>query len=468
MHIFISYAKADTRDLALQLRDAIIALSGVTTWMDTSLYSGEDWASQIQDEIDRADLVVVLLSQDVNRSVNHPNGRSFVLKEIHYAQQVKKTIIPIMAQMTRVPVQLAGIEYIDFTRDQSAGVQRLIREITTRAGIIPSKRMPHPDEPTTYEQRKMFVNSPSRQIILRPAFIIGLLVLAVIIVAAVILPSLNPPTLPTPTTNISLLPSDSPPPTLPTVTPTLTLTATSQPPTVTFTPNSPLAFTAIAHNADWTPISQTFNGVEMVLVPVGCFMMGSTDGSDDEKPVNQQCFDPPFWVDRYEVTNKQYGSEGYFKGDNRPREQVTWFAARDFCIARGARMPTEREWEYAARGPDNWVYPWGNDFVADNVVYSGNANNQTADVGSRPAGNSWVGASDLSGNVWEWVSSIYQPYPYKMDDGRELNNDSTDVRRGLRGGSWGYCDTCMRSASRYSYYPSYQDDYIGFRCVLSY
>src|SRR5215213_5647108 len=131
MHIFISYAKADTRDLALQLRETFAALPGVTAWMDISLHSGEDWAGQIQDEIDRADLVIILLSQDVNRPANHPNGRSFVLKEIHYAQQAKKPIIPVMAQTTRIPVQLAGIEYINFTRDQSSGVQRLVRDITT-------------------------------------------------------------------------------------------------------------------------------------------------------------------------------------------------------------------------------------------------------------------------------------------------------------------------------------------------
>src|SRR5262245_33816978 len=130
MHIFISYAKADTRDLALQLRDALTALPGVTAWMDTSIHSGDDWAAQIQDEIDRADLVIVLLSQDVNRPPNHPNGRSFVLKEIHYAQQGKKTIIPVMAQLTRVPLELAGIEYINFAHDQPAALQRLIGEVT--------------------------------------------------------------------------------------------------------------------------------------------------------------------------------------------------------------------------------------------------------------------------------------------------------------------------------------------------
>lgn len=102
MHIFISYAKKDTRDLGLHLRDSLSALPGVTVWIDESLESGEDWALQIQDEIDRCEVFVVLLSPDVNRPGPR---RSFVLREIHYAQQKDKLIIPVMAQSTNVPVQ---------------------------------------------------------------------------------------------------------------------------------------------------------------------------------------------------------------------------------------------------------------------------------------------------------------------------------------------------------------------------
>jgi formylglycine-generating enzyme required for sulfatase activity len=228
------------------------------------------------------------------------------------------------------------------------------------------------------------------------------------------------------------------------------------------------AFTPVARNADWTPTFQTFDGVDMALVPIGCFDMGSNDDDSDEKPVNQQCFEAPFWIDKTEVTNAQYGSSGTFSGDNRPREGVNWFEARDFCEKRSARLPTEREWEYAARGPDNFKFPWGNDFVANNVVYDDNSAYQTVAVGSRPAGVSWVGAFDLSGNVWEWVSTIYQPYPYKADDGREVNNNSPDVLRGVRGGSFDVSSYYLRAAVRLRFNPPFDYYGIGFRCVRSF
>ncbi|TVR19435.1 MAG: hypothetical protein EA396_12540, partial [Anaerolineaceae bacterium] len=165
--------------------------------------------------------------------------------------------------------------------------------------------------------------------------------------------------------------------------------------------------TPITRNDDWTPVERDFDGITMVQVPAGCFMMGY-DGEGGE-----QCFDEPFWIDKYPVTNRQYGSSGFWSGDDLPRESVNWFDARDFCEARGGRLPTEAEWEYSARGPDGWIYPWGNEFFANNVVNSGG---RTADVGSRPGGVSWVGALDMSGNVWEWTSSLFEPYPYDADD----------------------------------------------------
>lgn len=129
MHLFISYAKRDTRALALKIRDELAALPDVTVWIDEALEVASSWASQIEQEIDRCDYLIVLLSPDVNRRATATQARSFVLNEIDYAQQLHKPIIPVMAQTTRVPVQIAGIQYVDLTQDENAGIQRLIRRV---------------------------------------------------------------------------------------------------------------------------------------------------------------------------------------------------------------------------------------------------------------------------------------------------------------------------------------------------
>ena len=249
-----------------------------------------------------------------------------------------------------------------------------------------------------------------------------------------------------------------------------------------------LAEQGVEANADWTPVMDEFDGVEMVLVPVGCFMMGSTDeqidyavnelgaqreGFTNEQPAHEICINEAFWIDRYEVTQVQFavfggqaGYSSYFASANRPRENITWFEAQDYCKLRGGRLPTEAEWEYAARGPDSLIYPWGNAFAGDNLVYNGNAI-VTASVGSRLGGVSWVGAYDLSGNVWEWTNTIYDEYIYDATDGRESNSD-TNTARVLRGGSFNRSAVITRSALRYSDSPDLASSFIGFRCARDY
>jgi len=226
-------------------------------------------------------------------------------------------------------------------------------------------------------------------------------------------------------------------------------------------------------------IIRNFAAVPMVLVPPGCFMMGSDPTKDpqaqsDEEPQTKICFAQPFWLDETPVTQAQFklfGGEAahasYFSGDNRPVESITWFEATDFCAKRGTRLPTEAEYEYAARGPDDLIDAWGNNFDANEVVYDGNSGGQRAEVGSKPLGKSWVGALDMSGNVWEWTSSIYKPYPYNATDGRD-NNGDTNSARVLRGGSWfNSYSFYSRAADRHWYLPSFEINYNGFRCARS-
>ena len=220
-------------------------------------------------------------------------------------------------------------------------------------------------------------------------------------------------------------------------------------------------------------------GVEMVQVPAGCFWMGSVGGKSGERPVHEVCFDEPFWMDRYEVTNAKYtecvdaggcdsltGDYGdKFNGAQQPVVGVTWFQAEEYCAWRNAQLPTEAQWEYAARGPDSWVYPWGNEFVGDNGVYYENSEGQTAEVGEdqRPRGVSWVGVYDMSGNVSELVADWYGSYPTE----RQSDPPGPDFgdRRVVRGGSWDSLTYDLRAAYRGWYDPIISSDFNGFRCV---
>ncbi|MBZ0317631.1 MAG: formylglycine-generating enzyme family protein [Anaerolineae bacterium] len=228
----------------------------------------------------------------------------------------------------------------------------------------------------------------------------------------------------------------------------------------------PTPIRSLTRNSDWSPVIEEIDGVEMVLVPPGCFIMGNEQGRRDESPAHPVCFDYAFWLDRYEVTTAQYGSTGNGQRPNQPRENILWTEARDFCASRGGRLPTEAEWEYAARGPDNLIYPWGNTMIDENLVYDRTLMNETADVGSRANGVSWVGAYDMAGNVWEWVSSIHRPYPYDANDGREDMSDTTS-QRVYRGGIRSYIDFAAAVTTRFKFPPDRRDWFVGFRCARS-
>lgn len=279
-------------------------------------------------------------------------------------------------------------------------------------------------------------------------------------------------TLPAPSNNIVIVPS----PTLTNIPVDFPTPLPINTPLVSTTPDALEVSRTFngTRNADWIPTIREFDGVEMVLVPIGCFMMGVDSVTEDASPEHQVCFDTPFWIDRYEVTQSQFrffngqaNSSSQFTGPLLPRENITWYEAVNFCESRDAHLSSEAEWEYAARGVESWIYPWGNEFFGNRVVYILNSNNQTANVGSRLGGISWVGALDMSGNVWEWVSTIYDqerfPYPYRPTDGRE--NMIVVDNRVLRGGAWNNSDINIRAVVRDGGGPYGSNHAVGFRCA---
>ncbi|MDH5526300.1 MAG: SUMF1/EgtB/PvdO family nonheme iron enzyme [Nitrospirota bacterium] len=233
----------------------------------------------------------------------------------------------------------------------------------------------------------------------------------------------------------------------------------------------------------------------MARIPAGPAIIGNDgreitegEGNLDETPEHVVEL-PAYYIDLYEVTNRRYSRYVTASGGtvNPPRHWkngmipegreehpvvfVSWFDADDFCRWEGKRLPNELEWEKAARGPDGNVFPWGNHFELERANTpqrwaSMNDPGHTMPVGSFPSGKSPYGLFDMSGNVWEWTDSWYQPYP-----GNEFpNNFYGEKNRVLRGGSWYDCLSygCGLSApsfNRSRFTPKIKNSSFGFRCA---
>jgi serine/threonine-protein kinase len=237
-----------------------------------------------------------------------------------------------------------------------------------------------------------------------------------------------------------------------------------------------------------------------VLVPAGVFAMGSADGDEDERPVRAIRLDA-FAIDRHEVSNAQYalcvgegacrppsvaGSEtrlGYFDDPQYagyPVLGVTWDDASRYCEWRGARLPTEAEWEKAARGTDERTYPWGDEFDPARLNYcDGNcplpwadidhddAFLDTAPVDAFGAGASPYGALNMAGNVWEWVADRYAADAYASSQDENPRGPPAGEQRVTRGGGIFNDAAAARTTSRRRFSPDVPSTSVGFRCALT-
>ena len=224
------------------------------------------------------------------------------------------------------------------------------------------------------------------------------------------------------------------------------------------------------------------DGMVLVYVPEGSFLMGSAadvaDADSNEFPQHEVSLDA-FWIDQTEVSNAQYAVcvadgdcevfDDYgpdFTGDTQPVVGVSWNDAADYCAWAGGQLPTEAQWEYAARGPESLKYPWG-DGAPDETLLNYNLNvGRTTDVGSYPAGASWVGALDMAGNVWEWVADWYDADYYDSSPAANPAGPASGSAKVLRGGSWYGHTRLVRGVHRSYYSASYRSGSIGFRCLV--
>ena len=224
----------------------------------------------------------------------------------------------------------------------------------------------------------------------------------------------------------------------------------------------------------------------MQFVPAGEFTMGSNDG-DNEKPIHIVYLDA-FWMDKFEVTNalykkcvdagrcsrpseiKSYTRSSYFGNaqyDNYPVIYVNWEQAKTYCEWAGKRLPTEAEWEKAARGTDGRIYPWGNTFDASKLNSADGNRGDTTQVGAYLSGASPYGIMDLAGNVWEWVADWYDEKYYASSPRNNPTGPSSGSARALRGGAWLYPLQGSRATSRIRYNVTNSSDNDGFRCARS-
>lgn len=217
---------------------------------------------------------------------------------------------------------------------------------------------------------------------------------------------------------------------------------------------------------------------EMVLVPAGEFWMGSGDGVSHEKPRHRVYLDA-FHIDKYEVTNTLYQrfisatghreprhmSDSKWNNPQQPVVGVSWHDAEAYCRWAGKRLPTEAEWEKAARGTDERRYPWGNEWDKKRANGSESGIGRTTPVGQYPGGVSPYGAEDMAGNVWEWVADWYDADYYQRSPERNPRGPELGSGKVVRGGSWYYQPLNLRLSLRNHHSPDNRFDDLGFRCA---
>jgi formylglycine-generating enzyme required for sulfatase activity len=408
--VFISYSRKDQtfiERLAADLRD-----SNFEVWYDLSnLEGGSLWNKAIEQAIKDSQYVIVVLSPDAVDS-------EWVDAEVSFAKKLKKKIIPLFYRPCEIGLVYVNLNYIDVQgRKYIENFNQILRALNAPAvGRVPN---PTPSvqlgqsqaKSLTYEMPAQKPIEQKKPVIEKP----------------------KPATVPQISTNQK------------------------------YTENGFLA------EVVW--------GIEFACIPAGKFLIGSRDDNklayDDEKP--QYAVDIPYdyWMAHYPVTNELYNAyteakgikhpvDGWEKKKDHPVVYVSWNDAMAYCqwlnqflnsefrnLNLEIRLPTEAEWEKAARGTDGREYPWGNIFDKNKCNTSEGGKGATMPVGAySPQGDSPYGCADMSGNVWEWTHSLYKPYPYKANDGRE--NERASDARALRGGSFILSEWYARCACRNS------------------
>jgi formylglycine-generating enzyme required for sulfatase activity len=450
-HIFISYSHKDT-DYAHKLAKTL-QNRGLEVWIDERLDYGSQWPHEIQKQLDACGAFIVIMSP---RSF----ASEWVQSELQRAKRKLKPVFPMLLEGDEPWLSVESTQYYD-----------------VRSGNLPDEKFFSAIE-RVVSVRKTDVEisasrleiSPTRN---RPGLKIGIS-LAVVGVLVLILGFVLPPLfVPNPPEEIPT-PANRPP--VPTA--TSESTSTPEPPIETDEPET----ASVTDTDDFIDVQ----GVPMRFIPAGDFEMGSDTSSYTEERPAHTVFLDDYYIDKYEVTNARYQAcvdagvcqppremssatrSNYYGNsdfDDYPVIYVDWDMAVVYCEWRGAQLPTEAQWEKAARGTDGRSYPWGEGIDAILANYNYNIGDTTA-VGNYEDGVSPYGLYDMTGNVWEWVADWYSGTYYQTSPSANPTGPASGQFRGLRGGSWlneeEFVHTFTRGWNQLEYF-QYVD--FGFRCA---
>lgn len=401
LKVFISYARED-KVAADNLCQRLIS-AGVDVWLDKqSILPGQDWEHEIRKAVQNADAILICLSKEFNKAGYRQREVRIALDQASLQPEGEIFIIPIRTELCESLESLRRWQWVDLF--ESNGFELLMRALQTRAKSIDAVV---PD----FEQQKTASNQ-----------------------------SVNS--------------------------------------------SSPLIL----------------GGIEYCYIPQGKFLMGTNqsyrlllfpffDLASDEKPQHIVDISYTYWIARFPVTNQQFNDyivatgkihpvQDWNKKKDHPVIRVSWDDATDYChylnnilkfdLPNGyeIRLPTEAEWEKAARGTDGRIYPWGNTYDKNKLNTLRGADKATTSVGAySPMGDSPYGCADILGNVEQWTHSLLKPYPYKVFDGRE--NEEEREHRVRRGGYFSEIsiDRPARCTDRHDY--SGYDQRFGFRVAVA-
>lgn len=480
LRVFLCHASAD-KPAVHDLYQRLNSEGFIQPWLDEEeLLPGQDWDTEIRKAVRTSDVVLVCLSP------HSITKAGYVQKEIKFAldvadEQPEGTIflIPLRLEACDVPERLSKWHWANLF--EARGYERLLRALKLRANavgvtvasppiplVIPSASEESPQSPVILDHLWPAVAPPLPEKL--PANRETPNEVRSDMEAAAVIPSVSVESPKTPSYGATLA-----------------------------TPPGPLPAWQL-QNRSKTPSDQitltTPFVLELVHVPAGVFLMGSDPAKDknarpDEQP-QHQVYLSEFYIGKYPVTNEQYAvfvkatrhkaPDPWEKGkipagkENYPVDYVSWEDAMAFCqwlsqaSGRHFHLPTEAEWEKAARGTDGRIYPWGNQWDRSKLNSREGGPGDTTPVGRySPGGDSPYSVVDTSGNVWEWCSTGWQDkvYPSKVqDEWAEAYLDKAGVLPVLRGGSWVDYQDYARCAIRLSRVnPGHSDDLSGFRVV---